>query len=183
MRAARTAWMLDGRAPSSAPIATSCSRNSGLPSARRTIPAAPGTSRDELERLVVPQRLQGDDGAAGPRREPPGRISTNSGRPRHRTRIGCAPENESDVVEEVQERRLRPVDVVDREHERPPGGRGLEQAPHGPERLVGLHRRAVAEADARSTERVSASSPSRSAAIPASGCSPPTWRTISASGR
>ena len=147
MRAARTAWMLDGSAPSSAPIATSCSRNSGLPSARRTIPAAPGASRTSSSASPCRQRLQGDDGAARARREPPRAHLDELGAPeaQHQDRMGAG--ERSDVVEEVQERRLGPVDVVDREHERAAGGDALEQPPHRPERLVGLHRRAVAEAD------------------------------------
>ena len=43
-----------------------------------------------------------------------------------------------EVVEEVEQSRLGPVDVVDDHHERPFVGRALEQAPHRPERLLDL---------------------------------------------
>ena len=79
MRAASTAWMLDGSAasPVSAPTATRCSRNSGLPSAVSTIraavpdPSAPApTLVTSAPRLGVRERLQQQHRPVGLRGEP-----------------------------------------------------------------------------------------------------------------
>ena len=50
-----------------------------------------------------------------------------------RRRVARAPQ----VLDQVQERRLRPVHVLEDEHERPFPRRVLEEAAHGPEGLTG----------------------------------------------
>ena len=99
MRAASTAWMLEGSAesPSSAPTATSCSRKSGLPSASSTmrgggvrLSASGAGGLDERARLALRERVERDQRAvrlAAPPR--PAASRTNSGRARQMSRIGC----------------------------------------------------------------------------------------------
>ena len=130
-----------------APIATSCSRNSGLPSARRTIPAAPGTSRTSSSASSCPSGSR-----AMTERPDPG--ANHAGAHLHEFRAS----------EAQDEDRVRAGERLRRSRGGPgasarPSGRRRPRARAGagrprtraaaarPERLVGLHRRAVAEAD------------------------------------
>ncbi len=97
----------------------------------------------------------------------------------------CAAREAGDVLEEVEQRRLRPVDVVDRDDERPPAGERLEQAPERPRRLV-RRARVLPCAPAPAMSRAATSPRSTCASRAASsgcGSSPATSRTTSASGR
>ena len=65
------------------------------------------------------------------------------------SRIGRAARPVRDVLDEIEERRLAPVDVVEDEDQRALAGRGLEEPPDRPE---GLLARARASADAHSCD-------------------------------
>src|SRR6185436_3190744 len=56
-----------------------------------------------------------------------------------------------EVVDEIEQRRLGPVDVVEQQQDGPRAGEGLEQASHGPVRLAegARVRRAVEASKAR----------------------------------
>ena len=192
MRAARTAWMLDGSAalPFSAPTATSCSRKSGLPSASSTICAAVCAPSSAAPALSTSSRASAFESASETTSDlfgcgvtQAGRVSTNSGRVLQTSRIGCAARERDQVLEQVEQGRLGPVDVLDDQHERALGGDPLEQPAHGPEGLLGLGRPS-ARPTAPSTSRAIGSSPSSSSSIaPAADRSRRAAATTSASGR
>ena len=126
-RAASSAWMLGGVAPagSSARIATRCSRKSGLPSAaarisnRRSRAALPaGEPAQEPGRVGVGERPQAHRRAAPERRRPrrpaleqvvARQADDGTGARRHVAR---------QVLDQVEQRRLGPVDVVEHDHQR-----------------------------------------------------------------
>ncbi len=154
MRAASTAWMLDGSAsPFSAPTATSCSRKSGLPSAVSTIrvavrdPSAVGRrALDELMRLRVRQSVERQQRPVRQRGHPH-RARLHELGPGEAEQQDRMPAREGDeVLEQVEQSRLGPVDVVDHDHERALPGHPLQQPSDGPERLLGLGG-AVGQAD------------------------------------
>ena len=97
MRAASTAWMLDGRlSADSGPTATSCSMNSGLPSAVSTIRAAVCGPSDSGAVLSASASASSPESASSTTSDRPGcgvnqagRSSARSGRARQRIRIGC----------------------------------------------------------------------------------------------
>ena len=66
-----------------------------------------------------------------------GRVSKRSGRARQRSRIGAPLEKPSDVLDQVEQRRLRPVDVVQRDDERPRHSERLEEPAERPGGLLG----------------------------------------------
>ena len=126
MRAASTAWMRRRQrgVAASAPTATSCSRNSGLPSAglHDAAPSAPGRRRRRARRAGAPRRPTARRARAATRSgcgaAQAGRDSTSSGRARQTSRIGVPARERDEVVEQVEQRRLRPVDVLDDHDER-----------------------------------------------------------------
>ena len=93
MRAARTAWMLDGSAPSSASHRDELLQEQRVALGTPHDPSGAGHVAHELERLACASGSRAMTERPEPGANHPGRISTNSGRPRHSTRIGCAPEN------------------------------------------------------------------------------------------
>ena len=115
-----------------------------------------------------------------------GRASKRSGRARQRSRIGAPLEKPSDVLEQVEQRRLGPVDVVHDDDEgsrrrrasRRAGGTPRRSPPASPARRSRRSRRRSAAP--RSAPR---STSARSSSSAGSGSAPATSRTISASGR
>ena len=136
---------------------------------------------DELVRVVVAERLEHDERRARARRRP--------GRP-HVEEVGArsaededrrAARRGGDVLDEVEERRVGPVDVVDDEDERPLRRERLEEPPERPRSLVG-RAAAVALADRAGDEprgEVAVLDAARGARLEVA----PTSRTTSASGR
>src|SRR5581483_4111927 len=87
---------------------------------------------DEQAALLVAQDRQRDGveaGPAGPRLE---QVRPDEAAEEDRRRAAPAGE----VLEQVEERRLGPVDVVEEDHQRLPLRERLEQAAHGPEDLL-----------------------------------------------
>ena len=124
--------------PSSTSIASISSTKSGFPpAARRIASAASGVERagevpDEHARLARPS------GASRIAAPPPhaGRISGSSVPREAADENRRVPAPAGDVLDEVEERRLAPLDVVEHEHDRPLPGERLEQAPHRPVDLL-----------------------------------------------
>ena len=92
---------------------------------------------DEALRLRLGQRLEEDRrGVELP--SAPGRAQVEElGAREADEEDGRVPRPVGDVLDEVEERRLAPVDVVEDDHDRPPAREDLEQVPHGPEALLG----------------------------------------------
>ena len=98
---------------------------------------------DELVRLVVRARRA---------RAPTGRLRRRPGGPRLEQLRACEADEQNrgaarehhEVLEQVQQRRLRPVDVLDDDDERTLAATPLEHPANGPERLLGLCRAVVA---------------------------------------
>ena len=133
--------MLGGVAPagSSARIATSCSRKSGLPSAaarissRRTrAPRRPASPRSRRAESVPDSGRRRTRRTAAERRVPPGpalqEIVAGEADDRHRRRGDVARQ----VLDQVEQRRLGPVDVVEHHHHRRRPGQRLEHPAHRP---------------------------------------------------
>ena len=144
MRAASTAWMLAGSSPSSWPAstATSCSTNSGLPSARcgdprrraRRAPRRSASSRacaSASASSTSSERL--GCGAAHA-----GRGSSSSGRVRQTSRIGDPLDSATTWSSRSSSAGCGPVDVLDGDDERALARDALEQPPQRPRGLVGL---------------------------------------------
>ena len=158
IRAARSAWIVGGTASSaasgsSASIASICSTKSGFPSAVSTIRSRSGARRRRRRRSSPSTRLSArrrraasseTSVARGRGAAHDGRASKRSGRARQRSRIGAPLEKPSDVLEQVEQRRLGPVDVVDDDDERPRrrrasrtgGGTPTPSPPASPARLA-----------------------------------------------
>ena len=66
-----------------------------------------------------------------------GRASKRSGRERQSSRIAAPPGEAEDVLEQVEQRRLGPVDVVHHNNERSRDRDGLEELPERPGGLLG----------------------------------------------
>ena len=81
-----------------------------------------------------------------------GRSSSNSGRVGQRSRTGASSIDSRRWSIEVEERLLRPVDVLDDEHDRPVGREPLEEPSQRPEEL--LHRKRVARLADRGSKPV-----------------------------
>ena len=172
MRAASSAWMVGGissaasstpavqRSPSrlSAPswtsMRTSSPTKSGLPSlVASTRPAIAAGQlrrrRSRSPRAASPRRRRGRRASRRRSTRPPGvgerraRASRSSGRAadEDEERHVGAPLHE--VLGQVEQQRLRPLEVVDREHDRPRGGERGEQAPDDEEGLLRRRRRAA----------------------------------------
>ena len=91
----------------------------------------------------------------------PGRSSSSSGRARQSSEDRRVAGPVADVLDQVEERRLAPLDVVEHDHERPLRGRRLEQLAHRDRDLV---RRRLPLAEQRGDRRV------RRRASPPSSC-------------
>ncbi len=136
------------RTPSSMSIDTSCSTKSGLPSA-----ATITRSRTAGTRPVCPSRLSTmaveSVSVSGSEHDPLGARRCGPVRPileqvvaRRRQEQGRGLEvGPGQLVEQVQEGRLGPVDVVDDDDERASLGEDLDQPADGPERLRQRERR------------------------------------------
>ena len=95
--------------------------------------AAGGQVDGELFRLLGGERLELQ------RKLPPGRSRVEHFGPAGAEDQHCRSTQEAaQVVDEVEERRLRPVQVVGDEHDRPLGSDLLEQPPHRPAHLGAL---------------------------------------------
>ena len=113
--------------PPSASIASSCSTNSGLPSATSPDPRARGrverAAEQALDQLRRPRLARaaraGASGFSLPPPRPGARRAARAARGREAERCVARPVGE--VLEEVEKRRLGPVDVLD--HERPAAAR------------------------------------------------------------
>ena len=131
------------RRPSPATSASISSTNSGLPSAasrmRARRPAS--TRRELLDQLVRLRRARaaraGRSSRSACRRAQPARRSSSSGRAMQSSRIGAPAAPVGDVLDEVEERRLGPVQVVPDDDERPLVRGLLERLAHRPRDLVG----------------------------------------------
>jgi len=91
----------------------------------------------------------------------------------------------AEVLDQVEQRRLRPMDVLEDRDDGVRAGQRLEQSSYGPEAL-GRGRGAVGDADGERDLLGGASafsSAARSSTSPARTSSPAAWRTISASGQ
>ena len=144
MRAASTAWRLGGRPspPSSIPAATSCSRKSGLPSARVTMrsdaPRSSSSARaaDERAGLRVRERLERHQRPPGLRRRPRGPLVQELGAGEAEQQDRGAAREGHQVLEQVEQRRLGPVDVLDDRDQGALARDALEQPADGPGRLL-----------------------------------------------
>jgi PAS domain S-box-containing protein len=101
---------------------------------------------DEVVRLHLGQRLKQDRRgvqlAAAPVRSPFEELRACETNEKDRT----IPRPVSEVIDEVEEQLLAPVDVIEGEHDGPRAGDRLEEAAHGPKGLLGRDR-VVAESD------------------------------------
>ena len=133
------------RSPSSISIASVSSTNSGLPSAVSTI------ALGELGRAARPRRggsrsrsaawssVSGSSDTVAAFSLPPpqaGRDVEQVGARHAQEQDRRAARPVGDVLDEVEERGLAPVDVVEHEHERALARRGLEEPPDRPEGLL-----------------------------------------------
>ena len=126
--------------PGRLPTATSCSTNSGLPSARVAIcPArspAPRRAASSRPRRPRVRRARGWSGWVGAPTRPGATQQLGPRQAEQQDRR--AGRQRGDVVEQVQQRGLGPVDVLDRDDERAIARQPLEQPPQRPRRLLGL---------------------------------------------
>ena len=182
-----------GRAPRR--TATSCSRKSGLPSAVSTIRPARVrlqlTGGQRLARRPAPRRRTARSSASSERS---GCGAAHAGAALEQLRAREAEQQErrsaregGDVLEQVEQRGLGPVRVLDHHHERPPRApppRAAGGRPRTSRRPAPTRRRARSRPGRAGRSTPASSSPStRSSAIPVSGSPPDSWSTISASGR
>ena len=91
----------------------------------------------KLVRVVVAERLEHDERRARARRRPGGPHVEEVGARRAEDEDRRVARRGGDVLDEVEQRRVGPVDVVDDEHERPRGGERLEEPAERPGGLVG----------------------------------------------
>ena len=150
-RAARSAWIVGGGrsivAAAREHRATSCSRKSGFPSAASTARSrAPGGSGHSASSSSSSAADSASLSASSVSRAPPQRGRSSRARgARGSSSTGASPAPADEVLEQVEERRFRPVRVLEAGDDRPLAGERFQQAPHGPERLLvrdGLRRRA-----------------------------------------
>ena len=122
---------------------------SGLPPAARAIRSrslAGSRSRDQLLDVFVAERLE-------PERHRPGGAALDELRPRHAEQQDRRARGEQrDVLDQVAERLLAPLDVVEDDHERPLGRRLLQRLAKGPGDLLRRCRR-LALAEQRADRR------------------------------
>ena len=100
---------------------------------------------DERAALLGIERFDEDRGRVQLPAGPPGVLVEQLGTPHAREQDRCVPREVGDVFDEIEERRLSPLQVVDREDQRPIDGEGLHQRPERPEHLI---RRRLAARDA-----------------------------------
>ena len=127
------------------------------------------------ERLAVllRERVQGEHVALGLGAVHVGRVSNRSGRAVHRRRRGTSCDERGEVLDEVEERRLRPVDVVEDDDEGPRRSHRLEQPADAPGDLLGRDgrvRRSERGLDAHRGELGVARAPERGADVSNLGC-------------
>ena len=84
----------------------------------------------------------------------PDRSSRSSGRACARTRIGASRDHSADVLHQIEERRLGPLEIVEEQQERSIGSEDLQEPPERPERL--LDRRLASRRGRRGTPTRSA---------------------------
>ena len=113
--------------PSSASIRTVSSTKSGLPSvlsssvARGRARGARSPSSSASTQLLALVARSGSSSIAVARRRPPpqpGRTSSSSGRARQRIRSGASRTQVGEVLDQLEQRLLGPVDVLEDQHER-----------------------------------------------------------------
>ncbi len=92
---------------------------------------------DELVRVVVAERLEDDERRAPTRRSPRRPHVEEIGASGAEDEDRCVARRVRDVLDQVEQRRVGPVDVVDDQHERPRRGERLEHSPERPGGLVG----------------------------------------------
>ncbi len=157
-------------------MASICSTKSGLPSAASVILAR----TSELS-SAPPRRTSSSDSAScsesgssvidvafGLTVNHVGCLSSSSGRARQTTRIGASRLQPDEVLDQVEEGRLGPLEVVEADDQRAIARQVLEQPADGPESLVGSSgdRRRCRSRRQRAPQRGSASSsPSSSSSI------------------
>jgi hypothetical protein len=105
-----------------------------------------GDRLDQRERVRAVERVEREHRPAAAWRRPGGAILEQLGAGEADDRDRRAGRERDNVLEQLEQRRVGPVRVLDDEHERALGGDRLEQPPHRPERLARL-RRVVGEAD------------------------------------
>ena len=106
---------------------------------RAVRPRAPRWRRSRARRARARRRRGGSRSASD------GRTSRSSGRARHNKRSGHVVHPLGEVLEQVEQQRLGPLDVVDHHDQRPARRGGAHQPADGPERL--LHRAGRRRAD------------------------------------
>ena len=106
---------------------------------------AAGGARDSLAELAGSPRGSSESTSPAVRRSSrivtcqSGRRSTSSGRAMQRIRIGLSGREKRDVLDQVEEGLLAPLDVVEHDDERPLGGSMLERLAKRPRDLLGRH--------------------------------------------
>ena len=145
MRAASSAWM-DGGRPAVAAGAhgddlleeegVSLGGGEHAPGVGRGDPRAGRELREQLGRVVVRERAEGEDRAARARAGDPSALEQLRARQADEQQRDV-PRERRHMVEQVEQRRLGPVDVVDDDDQRPVGGADLEQPADRPVGLVG----------------------------------------------
>ena len=186
-RAASSAWMVAGMANtdgscsrwrSSISMRTSSSTNRGLPSelsntrSERSAAAVAGVAHQVLHQrsaLRAIQRLEVDPLAPETAAAKSGLASKSSFGSTATIKIGTPADRGRQVLEQLQEGRLGPVDVLDHDHERVPGRDRLQQLADRPERLRRVSRgrrsRPSAPATRSATEAWSSSAGSNRATL------------------
>ena len=154
-RAASTAWTVSGtrsastaasgssrpsrstRTPSSTSIRSISSRKSGLPPVARPIASAASGSSGPARFSSSVRACSRGSGASWIVAPSPRRPQLREVRARHAAdEDRCVATPAGEVLDEVEERRLRPLDVVEHEHERPLARERLEQPADRPVELV-----------------------------------------------
>ena len=134
-------------APSSTSIRRSCSAKSGFPSDAVDDAVEHGgverpAAEQALDHALRIARRRAARGRRGVERAPvlqSGISSRSSGRVGQRTSTGAS-HRLDEVLDQREQRRLGPVDVLDDEDHRPVGGEVREEAPDGPEQLLDRER-------------------------------------------
>ncbi len=104
----------------------------------------PSSTATEALDLAGTERLEPeDDGRSAPESQP-GRDSSSSGLAWHRSSSGRSETSVAHPLEQVQQGWLGPVQVVDAEHQRAPGGQLLHESAYGPDgQVVGCRQAAL----------------------------------------
>ena len=155
-----------------------------------------GQGGQQLGRLGVAERLQQQGGGVQLAPGPAGPVLQELGPGHGHQQDGGAAAVVGHVLDQVEQARLGPVEVVEHHHQRPPGGQQLQQPPERPGRLLGRGRGGVQPdqlgdpgGDPLAVPLGSGlgSSSRRSLAVASAGGSvsamPAAWRTISATGQ